>query len=49
MMMQSNRFKEALLNPSEFPVTWELVPGRGAKEAAQEKALALAGQAATGG
>ncbi|PKN10702.1 MAG: methylenetetrahydrofolate reductase, partial [Deltaproteobacteria bacterium HGW-Deltaproteobacteria-7] len=47
--MQSNRFKEALLNPSEFPVTWELVPGRGAKEAAQEKALALAGQAATGG
>ena len=44
--MRENRFKEALLNPAEFPVTWELVPGRGAKEAAQEKALALASQAA---
>ena len=43
--MQANRFKEALLNPSVFPVTWELVPGRGARETAQEKALALAGQA----
>ena len=29
--MPENRFKEALLDPSEFPVTWELVPGRGAK------------------
>jgi len=47
--MQENRFKEALLNPSAFPVTWELVPGRGAKEAAQEKAITLAGQAASGG
>ena len=47
--MQENRFKEALLNPSVFPVTWELVPGRGAREAAQEKALALAKQAAAGG
>ncbi len=46
--MQSNHFKEALLNPSIFPVTWELVPGRGAKEAAQEKAMALAGEAASG-
>ena len=46
--MRENRFKEALLNPAEFPVTWELVPGRGAKEAAQEKALALASQAADG-
>ncbi|GAB6270829.1 MAG: methylenetetrahydrofolate reductase C-terminal domain-containing protein [Smithella sp.] len=36
------------MNPAEFPVTWELVPGRGAKEAAQEKALALASQAAAG-
>jgi len=45
--MQENRFKEALLNPSTFPVTWELVPGRGAREAAQDKALALAGQAAS--
>jgi methylenetetrahydrofolate reductase (NADPH) len=47
--MQENRFKEALLNPYVFPVTWELVPGRGAREAAQEKALALAIQAAEGG
>ena len=47
--MQENRFKEALLNPSMFPVTWELVPGRGAKEAAQNKALTLAAQAAAGG
>jgi methylenetetrahydrofolate reductase (NADPH) len=46
--MQANRFKEALLNPSVFPVTWELVPGRGARETAQKKALALAGQAAGG-
>jgi methylenetetrahydrofolate reductase (NADPH) len=47
--MQENRFKEALLNPRVFPVTWELVPGRGAREAAQEKALAYAKQAAEGG
>ncbi len=46
--MQANRFKEALLNPSVFPVTWELVPGKGAREVAQEKAIALAGQAARG-
>jgi len=47
--MKENRFKEALWNTGEFPVTWELVPGRGAKEAAQDKAIALAGQAAAGG
>ena len=47
--MRENRFKEALLNPSVFPVTWELVPGRGAREAAQEKAMAYAKQAADGG
>ena len=47
--MRENRFKEALLNPSVFPVTWELVPGRGAREAAQEKAMAYAKQAAEGG
>ncbi len=46
--MQENRFKAALLNPNIFPVTWELVPGRGAKEAVQNKAMALAGQAASG-
>jgi len=47
--MQNNRFKDALLNSSLFPVTWELVPGRGAKEAAQDKVITLAGQAASGG
>jgi methylenetetrahydrofolate reductase (NADH) len=47
--MQKNSFKEALLNPQAFTVTWELVPGRGAREAAQEKTLALAKQAASGG
>ena len=47
--MQENRFKEALLNPKVFTVSWELVPGRGAKEAAQEKTLSLAKQAASGG
>jgi len=47
--MSQNVFKEALLNPNRFPVTWELVPGRGAREAAQERALSLAGQAAQGG
>ena len=47
--MQENRFKEALLNPDAFPVTWELVPGRGAREAAQDKTIALASQVASGG
>ena len=47
--MQENRFKEALLNPYVFPVTWELVPGRGAREATQEKTMSLVKQAAHGG
>jgi methylenetetrahydrofolate reductase (NADPH) len=46
--MRENRLKDALLNPSVFPVTWELVPGRGAREAAQDKALIYAKQAAQG-
>src|SRR5208283_1719893 len=48
IFMQENNFKEALLNHSVFPVTWELVPGRGAREASQEKAIAGARQAASG-
>ncbi|MEQ8164184.1 MAG: methylenetetrahydrofolate reductase, partial [Smithellaceae bacterium] len=44
-----NRFKEALLNPDTFAITWELVPGRGAREPAQEKTLILAEQAAGAG
>ncbi len=47
--MRKNHFKEALLNPDVFPVTWELVPGRGARENAQENILRLAKQAAEGG
>lgn len=31
-----NKFKQSLLDKSVFSVTWELVPGRGAREKAQE-------------
>ncbi len=41
-----NKFKEALLDKSVFSVTWELVPGRGAKEKAQETIFANAAAAA---
>lgn len=37
-----NKFKESLLDPGTFSVTWEIVPGRGAKEAAQEEAITTA-------
>jgi len=47
--MRENSFRDALLNTKMFPVTWELVPGRGARESAQEKVITLAGQAAEGG
>jgi len=43
-----NRFKESLTDPAGFSVTWELVPGRGAREKAQENVLEAAKQAATG-
>lgn len=33
-----NAFKESLLDPNVFSITWELVPGRGAREKAQEQA-----------
>ena len=46
--MQENNFKEALLSSGVFGITWELVPGRGAREAAQEKALAQTKQAKDG-
>ncbi|KLU62067.1 bifunctional homocysteine S-methyltransferase/5,10-methylenetetrahydrofolate reductase [Peptococcaceae bacterium CEB3] len=44
-----NRFKASLLDKNRLSVTWELVPGRGAREKAQESALAAAEQAAKGG
>lgn len=34
-----NKFKESLLDPGTFSVTWEIVPGRGAKEEAQVEAI----------
>lgn len=46
---QINRFKESLLDKSTFSVTWELVPGRGAREKSQEDALLAAEQAARDG
>ncbi|MHB8172525.1 MAG: methylenetetrahydrofolate reductase C-terminal domain-containing protein [Thermincolia bacterium] len=45
----NNRFKESLLDKNTMSVTWELVPGRGAREKAQEDALAATEQAAKGG
>jgi len=47
--MSENLLRDALLSPDVFPVTWELVPGRGARETAQENILKWAGQAAEGG
>jgi 5,10-methylenetetrahydrofolate reductase len=44
-----NKFKESLLDKSTLSVTWELVPGRGANEKAQETAIASAEQAVKGG
>jgi methylenetetrahydrofolate reductase (NADPH) len=49
MSARKNLLKDILLKPDEFAVTWELVPGRGAKEPVQEKTLALARQAAEAG
>ena len=44
-----NAFKESLLDKDRMSVTWELVPGRGAREKAQEASMAAAEQAAKGG
>ncbi|WP_054693677.1 methylenetetrahydrofolate reductase C-terminal domain-containing protein [Syntrophomonas palmitatica] len=45
----NNTFKESLQDKNTFSVTWELVPGRGAREKAQEEVIALAEQAAQDG
>ncbi len=42
-------FERALHDRSTFAVTWEIVPGRGAVEAAQDAAVRMAGEAAAGG
>ncbi|MBE3575711.1 MAG: methylenetetrahydrofolate reductase C-terminal domain-containing protein [Firmicutes bacterium] len=46
---QPNRYAQSLSTPGSFSVTWELVPGRGAREPAQEQALSNALEAARGG
>ncbi len=43
------RLKESLLDANTVSVTWELVPGRGAHEKAQEQLLLSAEKAAKGG
>ncbi|HUW39767.1 MAG TPA: methylenetetrahydrofolate reductase C-terminal domain-containing protein [Rectinemataceae bacterium] len=43
------RFEDSVLDTSTFSVTWELVPGRGAREKPQASAMASAEQAAKGG
>ncbi len=43
------KFQESLLDKDTFSVTWELVPGRGAFEKAQEVVIASAEQAAKSG
>ncbi len=42
-------FESSLRDPKSFSVTWELVPGRGALEKAQENLLETAEKAARGG
>ncbi|WP_093882942.1 methylenetetrahydrofolate reductase C-terminal domain-containing protein [Syntrophus gentianae] len=44
-----NLFERSLKDPSVMTVTWELVPGRGAREKAQESVLLEAEKAARGG
>ncbi|MBN1643772.1 MAG: methylenetetrahydrofolate reductase C-terminal domain-containing protein [Dehalococcoidales bacterium] len=43
---KTNTFKEAVLNPDVFCVTWEQTPGKGALEAQQNEALENARKAA---
>ena len=49
MDKQVNPFKEAVLNPNVFAVTWEQTPGRGAFETQQGDVLDNARQAASSG
>ncbi len=45
----ANTFRQALLSPDVFCVTWEQIPGRGAVEKQQDDALANARRAAADG
>ena len=49
MQEQTNRYKQSLIDPETFSVTWEFVPGRGAFEKAQVTAISDAELAAAGG
>ncbi|MCK4379222.1 MAG: methylenetetrahydrofolate reductase, partial [Deltaproteobacteria bacterium] len=44
-----NSYKQSLLNKNQFSVDWEVVPGRGAFEKAQEDFIVKAEQAAKSG
>ena len=46
--MALNRFQQKLMDPSAFCITWEVVPGRGAKEKMQQAAIEDARKAAAG-
>ncbi|MCK8827121.1 methylenetetrahydrofolate reductase C-terminal domain-containing protein [Natroniella acetigena] len=47
--MGTNKLKESILNDDEFTITWELVPGRGAREANQEMIFKNTERAVEGG
>lgn len=49
METANNSFQQSLSNPQRFTVTWELVPGRGAREKIQENTIAAALLAAKSG
>jgi methylenetetrahydrofolate reductase (NADPH) len=46
---RTNRLKESILNPNDFCLTWEQIPGLGAFETRQELVLENAKKAAKGG
>jgi methylenetetrahydrofolate reductase (NADPH) len=48
-MPKINKFKESLLDKNTMSITWELVPGRGAREKAQEDVIINAEKASKGG
>lgn len=48
-MNHVGRFEQSLSDPGTFTVTWEVVPGRGAVEPAQDAALGMAAEAAAAG
>ena len=49
MRDNSSKFRDLLYEQNKFTVTWEIVPGRGSYELAQEEAIAAADRAARGG